>query len=416
MFERRFELRAAALILASLAMLLATAMPALAVQAPGDSVPGDSDLAAQLEPAQVLPSEPTSATPAEPLVEPPAEVSIEPPAEPPAEAPVEPPVGPPAGVPGNCNHAAGEFLVGYASEEALGAAPGENVVETFDGILAQHLVFEDIKNIADPASRLAAEEAKRQELAAQPSVSYAEYNCIAGIAGVTQAEAADEGASIPLPTRPASCGDCGRSVVEGARKIISEGFQGAGSKDAFNAALQAARTAGDKDNVAFASELELDEEDSAEDQYGDDAGSSEGADSETGDDDSDATTEDDTESSEGEDSDAKSGAKEESRSGAGEKAAGAESSDDGDAAVAESSDDGDAADGEDTSGNDAADGPDEGVDAGVAGASDTRPVSGKNAAVSEGPGVVSGPRVLVLGAGGLLLAAGVFVGRRILGA
>lgn len=390
MVERRFELRAAALILASLAMLLATIMPALAAQAPGGSVPGDPDPAAQPEPAQVSLSDPTAATPAEPLAEPPAEAPV----EQPTETPVEPSVGPPAGVPGNCDHAAGEFLVGYVSEEALGAAPGENVVETFDGILAQHLVFEDIKNIADPAARLSAEEAKRQELAAQPGVAYAEYNCIAG---VNQASAADEGASIPLPTRPASCGDCGRSVVEGARKIISEGFQGAGSKDAFDAALQAARTADDEDNVAFASELELDEEGSAENQYTDDASRSEGADSN-----SEATTENDTESSKGE---AGSDAEEEPGSRAGEKAA-----------DAESSDDEEAADGEDTSGADAAAGPGEGEDTGVAGASDARPVSGKNAAVSEEPDVVSAPRVLALGAGGLLLAAGVFVGRRILGA
>ena len=392
--ERWFELRAAALILASLSMLLAISMPAVAAQAPGGGVPGGSDPATQPEPVQVAPAGLPVSTPAEPL------------ADPPSEAPLEPSVGPPAGVPGNCDHAAGEFLVGYVSEEALGAAPQGNVVETFDGILAQHLIFEYIKNIADPAARLAAEEAKRQELAAQPGVAYAEYNCIAG---VDQAAAMDGGASIPLPTRPASCGDCGRSVVEGARKIISEGFQGAGSKDAFDAALLAARTDDDEDNVAFASELELDEEGSAEDQYIDAAGSSSNdsstaSDSETGDADSDATTEDDTESSEG-GSDAKSGVEEESGSGAGETGTDAESSDDEDVVGAG-----------DTSSEDAAAEPGEGGDTGVAGASESRPVSGKNAAASEEPAVVSGPRVLALVAGGLLLAAGVFVGRRILGA
>lgn len=396
MVERRFELRAAALILASLAMLLTAAMPALAAQAPDGGVQGDSVPATQPEPAQVVPAGLPVSTPAEPLL-----------ADPPSEAPLEPSVGPPGGVPGICDHGAGEFLVGYVSEEALGAAPQGNVVETFDGILAQHLVFEDIKNIADPAARLAAEEAKRRELAAQPGVAYAEYNCIVG---VNQAAAMEEGASIPLPARPASCGDCGRSVVEGARKIISKGFQGAGSKDAFDAALLAARTAADdEDNVAFASELELDEEGSAEDQYIDAAGSSSNdsstaSDSETKDADGDATTEDDTESSEG-GSDAKSGVEEKSGSGAGEKAADAESSDDEDVAGAG-----------DTSSEDAAAEPGEGGDIGVAGASEARPVSGKNAAASEEPAVVSGPRVLALVAGGLLLAAGVFVGRRILGA
>ena len=53
----------------------------------------------------------------------------------------------------------------------------ENVVETFDGILTQHLAFEEIKNIPDPAKRLADEEAKRQELEARPGVAYAGYNC-----------------------------------------------------------------------------------------------------------------------------------------------------------------------------------------------------------------------------------------------
>jgi hypothetical protein len=53
------------------------------------------------------------------------------------------------------------------------------VVETFTGILAQHLAFEEIKNIPEPAERVAAEEAMRQELLARPGIAYVEYNCTA---------------------------------------------------------------------------------------------------------------------------------------------------------------------------------------------------------------------------------------------
>ncbi len=82
-----------------------------------------------------------------------------------------------------CPHAPGEFLVGYVSEEAFQAAPTENVVDTFDSILVQHLAYPEIKGIPDQSGRFAAEEARRQELLSRPGVSYVEYNCITSIAG-----------------------------------------------------------------------------------------------------------------------------------------------------------------------------------------------------------------------------------------
>jgi hypothetical protein len=211
-FERRQ--RSLLMVAWSLAMLLVT-VPAVAGQAPGGitSDPGPRD---QYEPGQ------------------------------PDKAPVEPPVG----VPRVCEHAAGEFLVGYVSEEALQAAPPENVVETFDGILAQHLSFEEIKNIPDPAGQRAAEEAKKQELEDRPGVAYVEYNCLA------QAAAEEQAAASPTP---AMCSDCSMSVVKGARKIIADGLEGARGRDAYNAALEAARSA-DPANAAFASETETDKE------------------------------------------------------------------------------------------------------------------------------------------------------------
>src|SRR5918999_1876067 len=133
----------------------------------------------------------------------------------------EVPDGSPAGTapevtPGTCAHAPGEFLVGYTSEEAFQAAPTENVIGTFPEILAQHLAFPEVAG--DPA----AEEAKRQELSAQPGVAYAEYNCTAQVnqaAATPEAtpEAAPESASA-LP--PAICANCGRYVVEKAGKIL----------------------------------------------------------------------------------------------------------------------------------------------------------------------------------------------------
>ncbi len=83
----------------------------------------------------------------------------------------------------SCPHAPGEFLVGYVSEEAFQTATTENVVDTFDSILVQHLAYPEIKDIPDQSSRFVAEEARRQELLSRPGVSYVEYNCITSIAG-----------------------------------------------------------------------------------------------------------------------------------------------------------------------------------------------------------------------------------------
>ncbi|MEJ7870977.1 MAG: hypothetical protein WKF67_01870, partial [Rubrobacteraceae bacterium] len=280
------------------------------------------------------------------------------------------------------------------SEEALRTAPRENVAETFDGILAQHLVFEDIKNISDPAARLAAEEAKRQELAARSGVAYAEYNCVNQAAsagdGVIQAGSAEvTPKSIPSI---ASCGDCGRTVVEGARRIIADGFEGAGSKGGFNAALEAARSSDAADNVAFAAEAGEDAseaQDSADDTGGDNEDSA-------------ATSSDESETDEGaEEGSNGSGADEKADSNSGDEATDGEDATDG-----EGGSSGETASGEDASGEE--------EDAG-AGSSGATPVSGKNVASSSGePREMSGPGVLALGTGAFLLVAGVFVGRRIL--
>jgi len=345
--ERWFELRAAALILASLSMLLAISMPAVAAQAPDGGVPGGSDPATQPEPVQVAPAGLPVSTPAEPL------------ADPPSEAPLEPSVGPPAGVPGNCDHAAGEFLVGYVSEEALGAAPQGNVVETFDGILAQHLVFEDIKNIADPAARLAAEEAKRQELSARPDVAYAEYNCTAQ---ANQAAAAPEATPKAAPALPPSiCANCGRSVVEKAGRILDGEFEG---KNAYDAALDAARTTNDGDKVALASETVSGEEDAGSDSAGADSGT---------------------------------GAESEGSSGSRESSGSEEEPADASAGKVSASSDTEAEPGEE--------------DAGL----DAEPVSQRNLLSSGLPQTASSLPVLVVGAGVLLLAAGLLVAHRTFG-
>ena len=53
---------------------------------------------------------------------------------------------------------------------------------------------------------------------------------------------------------PVSYGDCGRYLVVRAKKIIADGFGAAEGKDAFDAALRAARCADtDDENVAPAS-------------------------------------------------------------------------------------------------------------------------------------------------------------------
>jgi hypothetical protein len=264
--------------------------------------------------------------------------------------------------------------VGYTSEEALRAAPPENVVETFDGILAQHLAFEEIKNIPDPTDRLAAEEAKRQELGSRPGVVYAEYNCVA----TAQAASAERAANLPTP---ASCGDCGRYVVDRAKEVIADGFGDAEGKDAFDAALEAARSTGtDDENVAFASEVELDL----------------GASTDGSSDSSSTDEDDDTDGSASDD--AVSG-------GSGAGGAGGKAADDDESGAEEE------ADGEESSSGDTED-ETEGED--NAGA-DPEPVAGKNAAATtsvprEADG--TGGKVMALGAGALLLAAGVYVARR----
>lgn len=85
------------------------------------------------------------------------------------------------------NHGPGVFLVGYYSEEAMLAAPQENVVETFprygwDSPYIQLLRFDDIASIEDPYERLVAEDAKGQEILTWPgvrSVSMNTYGCVA---------------------------------------------------------------------------------------------------------------------------------------------------------------------------------------------------------------------------------------------
>ena len=290
--------------------------------------------------------------------------------------------GPPGAAPGVCEHAPGEFLVGYVSEEALRAAPPENVVETLDGILAQHLAFEEIKGIPDPAQRLAAEEAKRQELAARPGVAYAEYNCVATIQSASAEEAADL-----LPT-PASCGDCGRYVVDRAKKIIADGLGGdAEGTDAFNAALEAARSAdaGD-DNVAFASEVELDAEDGSS--GGSDAGSA-----------GEGNDEDDSEDA------GTAGSGSETGSGETGKSVGSDKNAEGEGSAAEEEADDESSSGDTGAGS-------EGEDT----ASAAESVSGKNAASTSEPREAgsSGGKVAFLGVGALLLVAGVLVARKTL--
>lgn len=82
------------------------------------------------------------------------------------------------------DHVLGEFVVSYYSEEAMWAAPQENVVHTYprygtDSPYLQLLRFEDIASILDLCERFAAEEAKRQEiLYFWPGVRYATYNSL----------------------------------------------------------------------------------------------------------------------------------------------------------------------------------------------------------------------------------------------
>ncbi|CAN5318437.1 hypothetical protein BH24ACT19_BH24ACT19_14670 [soil metagenome] len=172
----------------------------------------------------------------------------------PVGPPGDPPAGPggavsgdqsgsqpePPGELGVCDHAPGEFLIGYDSEEALRAAPQENVVNTLDSILVQHVVYDEIKNEPDPAIRSAAEEAKRQELEARPGVNYVEYNC----------SATAEAQQFAPP--PADCGECGANIGRAAAQIIG-GSADADGKTAYEVALEAARSV-DEGNVALAAE------------------------------------------------------------------------------------------------------------------------------------------------------------------
>ena len=269
----------------------------------------------------------------------------------------EVPGGSPAGTapevtPGTCAHAPGEFLVGYTSEEAFQAAPTENVIGTFPEILAQHLAFPEVTG--DPA----AEEAKRQELSARPGVAYAEYNCTAQVNQAAAPEATPKAAPA-LP--PAICANCGRYVVEKAGKILDGEFEG---KNAYDAALDAARTTNDGDKVALASETVSDEEDAGNDSASADSGT---------------------------------GAESEGSSGSRESSGSEEESADASTAEGSASSDTAAEPGEE--------------DAGL----DAEPVSQRNVLSSGLRETASGPPVLVVGVGVLLLAAGLFVARRTFG-
>jgi hypothetical protein len=340
----RRRLRVIQLLAASLTMLLAT-VPALAAQSP-DEISEDPTPVGRDMPGPAAPG----------------------------ESPVESPTGPPGGVPGICEHAPGEFLVGYASEKALQAAPPENVVETFTGILAQHLAFEEIKNIPDPVERVAAEEAKRQELLTRPGIAYVEYNCIAGIASTAEANRA--GGPADLLPAPASCGDCGRYVADRAKKTIAEGSGGAEGRDAFKAALEAVRSAGtDDDDLSSDSESEPDEG-SVTDGY--------------------SAAEDASE-------DATAGSEGSANRGAEKKAADTGTDTGADAEEK-------AATGRSSSNDTEAEGNEDASIESLA-----KPISEKNAVAAsrlhESDG--SGGGVLNLGAGALLLVAGIFVARRI---
>lgn len=271
----------------------------------------------------------------------------------------EVPGGSPAGTapevtPGTCAHAPGEFLVGYTSEEAFQAAPTENVIGTFPEILAQHLAFPEVTG--DPA----AEEAKRQELSAWPDVAYAEYNCTAQVNQAAAPEATPKAAPA-LP--PAICANCGRSVVEKAGRILDGEFEG---KNAYDAALDAARTTNDGDKVALVSETVSGEEDAGS--GSDSAGADSGTEAES-----------------------------EGSSGSRESSGSEEEPADASAGEVSASSDTEAEPGEE--------------DAGL----DAEPVSQRNLLSSGLPQTASSPPVLVVGAGVLLLAAGLFVAHRTLG-
>ena len=182
---------------------------------------------------------------------------------------------------------------------------------------------------------------------------------------------------------PSSCGDCGRYVVDRAEKIIVNGFGDAEGREAFDAALGAFRSASsDDESVAFASEVDLDGEasangSSADEDYG--AEGSAGDDAEAG-----VSGSGDAEIKAGSEGKAADG----DESGTGEKANDKESS---------SKDTEDEIEGEDS------------TDTGP------KPVAGKNAAATTSEPREAGDscgKVMALAAGALLLAAGVYVVRR----
>ncbi len=206
------------LIAVSLVMLLAS-VPALATQTPTvPAVSGDQNGSLPVGPPGDPPAEPDGTVSGD-------QSGSQP--EPPSEL-------------GVCDHAPGEFLVGYDSEEAMRGASQENVVNTLDSILVQHVVYDEIKNEPDPTIRSAAEEAKRQELEARPGVNYVEYNC----------SAAAEAQQFAPPV--ADCGECGANIGRAAAQIIG-GSEDADGKTAYEVALEAARSV-DEGNVALAAE------------------------------------------------------------------------------------------------------------------------------------------------------------------
>ncbi len=222
--------RGITLIAVSLTILLAS-VPALAAQATTvPAVSGDQNGSLPVGPPGGDPAAKPDGVISDPPAEPDGAVSgdqsgSQP--EPPSEL-------------GVCDHAPGEFLVGYDSEEAMRGASQENVVNTLDSILVQHVVYDEIKNEPDPTMRSAAEEAKRQELEARPGVNYVEYNC----------SAAAEAQQFAPPV--ADCGECGANIGRAAAQIIG-GSEDADGKTAYEVALQAARSA-DEGNIALAAE------------------------------------------------------------------------------------------------------------------------------------------------------------------
>ena len=170
------------------------------------------------------------------------------------------------------------------------------------------------------------------------------------------------------------CSDCSMSVVKGARKIIADGLEGARGRDAYNAALEAAQSA-DPGNEAFASETEPDKEATPD--------------------------ENDSQTDNGADDSADGSAD----GGAGD--ATADPGEDGSETGEEAAVDASQAE-EDAASDDAEVDPEEDTGTG----SEAEPVVGKNTAASE-PRETGSYRFLALSAGAVLLAAGVFVGRRL---